>query len=169
MFLSQLPQRSITRKTLPSGIAGVRATLNEMRKMVRDYKKSDQVRSLAAEIVAPLQQKNFMGEIKRLHAYVRDNVRYLRDINGVEVLQSPPETMRRGYGDCDDKAILLAAMLEAIGHPTRFVAIGKAPGKFTHVYVETRNGPNWIALETTEPVEAGWQPQNVLARMVAHN
>jgi transglutaminase-like putative cysteine protease len=169
MFLSQLPGRTIERKIIPSGVEGVRATLNEMRKFVRDYKKSDQVRSTAAEIVSPLQQKNFMGEIKRLHAYVRDAIRYLRDIHGVEVVQSPPETLRRGYGDCDDKAVLLAALLESIGHPTRFVAVGKAPGKFTHVYVETRRGPNWIALETTEPVDVGWQPKNILARMVAHN
>jgi predicted transglutaminase-like cysteine proteinase len=168
MFLSQVPGRSIIKKTLPPGAEGVRATLNEMRKMVRDHKYNDQVRSTAAEIVSPLNQKNFMGEIKRLHAYVRDNIRYLRDIHGVEVLQSPPETLRRGYGDCDDKAILLATMLEVIGHPARFVAVGKAPGKFTHVYVETRVGPKWIGLETTEPVEAGWQPPNVLARMVAH-
>jgi transglutaminase-like putative cysteine protease len=169
MFLSQLPGRSIERKVLPSGVEGVRATLKEMRKFVRDYKKSDQVRSIAAELVSPLQQKNFMGEIKRLHAFVRDAIRYLRDIHGVEVVQSPPETLRRGYGDCDDKAVLLAALLESIGHPTRFVAVGKAPGKFTHVYVETLRGTNWIALETTEPVDVGWQPKNILARMVAHN
>jgi transglutaminase-like putative cysteine protease len=110
-----------------------------------------------------------MGEIKRIHAYVRDNIRYLRDIHGVETLQSPPETLRRGYGDCDDKATLAATLLAAIGHPSRFVAIGRAPGKFSHVYVETRIGPRWISLETTEPVDVGWSPSGVLARMVAHN
>lgn len=158
-----------TLKSIPSGAEGVRVTLNEMRKLVRDYKKNDAVRSLAASLVSPLQQKNFMGEIKRLHAYVRDNIRYLRDIHGIETLQSPPETLRRGYGDCDDKATLLATLLAAIGHPSRFVAIGRAPGKFSHVYVETRVGAKWIGLETTEPVDVGWQPQNVLSRMIAHN
>lgn len=167
MFLNQ--ETTQTLKAIPSGVAGVRATLNEMRQLVREYKKNDQVRSTAAELVSPLQQKNFMGEIKRLHSFVRDNIRYLRDIHNVETLQTPPETLRRKYGDCDDKATLLAAMLEAIGHPSRFVAIGKAPGKFSHVYVETRVGPNWIGLETTEPVEVGWKPSNILARMIAHN
>jgi transglutaminase-like putative cysteine protease len=168
MFLNQVDARQ-TLKVIPSGTEGVRATLNEMRKLVRDYKKNDQIRSTAAELVSPLQQKNFMGEIKRLHAFVRDQIRYLRDIHNVETLQSPPETLRRRYGDCDDKATLLAALLESIGHPSRFVAIGKAPGKFSHVYVETRVGPKWIGLETTEPVDVGWKPQNVLARMIAHN
>jgi transglutaminase-like putative cysteine protease len=170
MFLSQLPETPrATLKKIPSGVEGVRATLNEMRRLVREYKKHDAIRSLAAELVQPLHQKNFMGEIKRLHAYVRDNIRYLRDIHGVEVLQSPPETLRRGYGDCDDKATLLATLLSSIGHPSRFVAVGKAPGKFSHVYLETRAGSKWIALETTEPVEVGWQPKNVLSRMIAHN
>lgn len=170
MFLDRTnePTRA-TLKRIPPGAAGVRITLNIMRDLVLEYKKHLAIRSLAAELVAPLQQKNFMGEIKRIHAYVRDNIRYLRDIHGVETLQSPVKTLEFGYGDCDDKATLLATLLAAIGHPSRFVAIGKAPGKFSHVYVETRVGPNWLPLETTEPVDVGWSPSGVLARMIVHN
>jgi len=170
MFLNQLPEAPrATLKSIPSGVEGVRATLKEMQRLVKEYKKHDSIRSLAAELVSPLQQKNFEGEIRRLFNYVRDNIRYLRDIHGVEVLQSPPETIRRGYGDCDDKATLLATLLAAIGHHTRFVAVGKVPGKFSHVYLEVRSGPSWVALETTEPVGVGWKPRNVATRMFAYN
>lgn len=177
MYLGQTSPQSKTTATLhalPAGNAGVRATLNLMRELVRHYKKDLNIRNLAAQIVSPLQQKNFVGEVKRLHGFVRDNVRYVRDIHGVETIQTPPKTLEFGYGDCDDKATLLAALLESIGHPTRFVAIGMQPGKLSHVYVETLIGPNrspdsWIGLETTEPVPAGWKPRNVAARMMVYN
>jgi transglutaminase-like putative cysteine protease len=72
-------------------------------------------------------------------------------------------------GDCDDKSVLLAALLESIGHPTRFVAIGFQPDDFEHVFVETKIADRWISLETTEPVEIGWMPQHIRARLTVNN
>lgn len=169
MFLNGPSPTLTTLKNLPDGRAGVRATLGEMRLFVRDYKKSLPVREAAANLTQHLAQKNFMGEVKALHRYVRDHIRYLRDIHGVETVQSPVKTLEYGYGDCDDKATLLAALLESTGHPSRFVAVGKAPNKFSHVYVETLVGQKWFPLETTEPVPAGWAPGDMRARMVVHN
>lgn len=170
MFLADaaIPQQTQLKK-IPPGRAGVRATLEEMRALVRQYKKNLRIREAAAEITSPLPQKNYVGEVKLLHRFVRDNIRYLRDIHGVETIQTPEYTLVHGYGDCDDKSSLLAAMLEAAGHPTRFVAVGKSPNKFNHVYVETLVGRRWFPLETTEPVPAGWAPDDVRARMVIHN
>ena len=154
---------------IPAGAAGVRVTLQTMRQLALEGKRDMTVRTKAMQLVAHLQQKNFLGEIKTLHRFVRDSIRYVRDIAGVETLQTPVKTLEFGQGDCDDKATLLAALLGAIGHPSRFVAIGKSPGKFSHVYVETLFGNRqWLALETTEPVDAGWSPSGVMARMIVH-
>lgn len=169
MFLNGEVATQTVLKTLPSGRAGVRATLEEMRLMTRNGKKNLEVRNTAGGLVSHLAQKNYLGEVKTLHRFVRDNIRYLRDIHGVETLQAPDKTLQYGYGDCDDKSTLLAAMLESIGHPSRFVAVGKAPDKFSHVYVETLVGRKWFPLETTEPVDAGWSPPGMRSRMVIHN
>lgn len=172
MFLGEaqtIRKAATSLKTLPPGRAGVRATLEEMRNFVREYKKNLQVRNTAGQLTSHLAQKNFLGEVKTLHAHVRDNIRYLRDIHGIETIQSPEKTLEYGYGDCDDKSTLLAALLESTGHPTRFVAVGKAPNKFSHVYVETLVGKRWFPLETTEPVPAGWAPPDMRSRMVVHN
>lgn len=174
MFLAETGaltnQRSVL-KSIPSGRAGVRATLDEMRQLVKAYKKNMLVRETAAGLSEGLAQKNYLGEIKTMHAFVRDKIRYIRDIHGIETIHTPEYTLQRGYGDCDDKSTLLASLLESIGHPTRFVAVGKAPGKFSHVYVETLvgNKRGWFPLETTEPVPAGWAPPNMRSRMIVHN
>lgn len=153
---------------LPDGEAGVRSTLELMRKFVREYKKHPDIRGRATSLVQDLDQKAWTDEVRRIHAFVRDGIRYTRDINGVETVQSPDVTLRLQHGDCDDKSTLLASLLEAIGHPTRFVAIGMQAGHYSHVLVETRIGARWIALETTEDKPAGWNPK-ASSRMVVHN
>lgn len=90
----------------------------------------------------------------------------MRDIRGVETLHTPEVLLKQQAGDCDDKSVLLAALLESIGHVTRFVAVGFLPGVYSHVLVEVLLGGEWVPLETTEPVEVGWYPANVRERMV---
>lgn len=141
-------------------------TLRLMRDLANDGKKSLPVREFAAELVRGLDQKDWKGQVERLHAFVRDGVAYLRDIHDVETLQTPDVTLERRYGDCDDKATLLAALLESIGHPARFVAVGFQPGRFSHVYTETKLGTKWVAAETTEPKPLGWFPPGITTRMV---
>lgn len=113
-------------------------------------------------------QKDYACEAAALHRFVRDGIRYVQDPIDVERIQSPDKTLELAAGDCDDKAILLASLLESMGHQARFVAIGFEPGVFSHVYVETKIGDVWIAAETTEPVEFGWEPgaDMVRARMI---
>lgn len=153
-----------TLSLIPEGVAGIRETLKAMTAIVRSYKKSMPVRNMAITLIAGCQQKDWACEVKSVHAFVRDRVRYVNDITDVETVQTPDITLQNRAGDCDDKSTLLAALLESIGHPTRFVAIGFEPTIYSHVYVETRIGDNWIPLETTEPVEAGWSPDPLLIK-----
>lgn len=156
---------------LPEGAAGVRETLKIMSALVKAGKKNPAVRLKAVALTQGLRQKDRLGEIRALTEWVRDHIRYVRDITNVETVHTAEQILSQEAGDCDDKSVLLAAMLESIGHPTAFMAIGtKAPGKFSHVLPMTRVGERgWMALETTEPVEFGWQPKNVVARMYHFN
>lgn len=154
---------------IPDGIAGTKATLIVMRDVTRQAKRNVQIRLLATQLVGHLNSgnsKNWIAEIKTLHRFVRDNIRYVKDIKNIETLQTPEKTLEFGHGDCDDKSTLLAALLEVIGHPARFAAVGFKPNDFNHVYVETKLGNKWIPLETTENVNVGWHPPNIKAKMV---
>lgn len=170
--MSLYPQpRPMTLGTIPSGPAGTAATLKEMVKLARQFKKDVGVRQVAAQLVRDLPQYDKLGEIKALHAFVRDSIRYTSDIRGVETLQTPKATLEMGVGDCDDKSTLLAALLESIGTPARFVALCMGGAEnFSHVLVEARFGSKgkWMPLETIRPVEAGWYPAKVTKKMIAH-
>lgn len=160
--------RPLTLGMVPSGPAGVAATLKAMVKLAREYKKDSGVREVAARLVRDLPQYDRGGEVRALHAFVRDSIRYTNDIRGVETLQTPRVTLETGVGDCDDKSTLLAALLEAIGKKTRFVAVGMNARPLSHVLVEVRHGTKWVPLETIRPVEVGWQPPGVTSVMRAH-
>lgn len=140
-----------------------------MTRLVHQGKKAPRVRQKALDLVRYLPQKDWTGQIHAVWDFVKNHIRYVRDIRGVETIHIADEILRQGQGDCDDKAILLASMLESIGHPTRFVAVGFQPGKFKHVFVETKIGPRWLALETTEAVRMGWRPPNIASAMVQNN
>ncbi len=158
-----------TLQAIPDGKAGTVATLKIMRDLVKAGKKSLPVRSLAVSLTNGQASKDWYGELKALHAFVRDKIRYVRDVTDVETVQTPDATLAIGAGDCDDKSVLLAALLESVGHPTRLVAIGFKPDDFAHVYVESRIGTGWIPLETTEPVDIGWSPAGVVSRLTIYN
>jgi transglutaminase-like putative cysteine protease len=156
--------RTQTRQTLqaiPSGIAGIETTLAAMRRFVEEYKTYPEVRELALSLTRGLPQKDFHGEARALFNFVKNSIRYVKDINGVETVQTPLKTLEYGQGDCDDKATVLAALLESLGHETRLYAVGFAPQNISHVLLECNINGEWIALETTEPVEFGWRPQFV--------
>lgn len=153
---------------IPSGRAGTKKTLELMSGLVKEGKKNLSVRQTALSLTESLFQKDVLSEIKEIYKFVRDRIRYIKDIRGIETLHSPDRILQLKQGDCDDKSILLCALLETIGIATRFVAVGRDPEKFQHVYVEAKLNSLWLPLETTEPVGIGWQP--VLGfRMVKHN
>lgn len=159
---------TLSLSSIPSGVAGIRATLSRMRLLTRDAKKSLAIRMKAVQLVAGLKQKDFAGEIRAVHAFVRDQIRYVKDVNGVELLHTPEKMLEIGQGDCDDKSMLVAALLESIGYPTRFVAISNAPSKYCHVYAEVKLGTKWLSVEATENVSVGWQPK-AYEKLIIHN
>lgn len=138
-----------------------------MRDVVKRGKKSLPIRELALTLVQHVDGKNWIGEVAALHEFVRDNIRYVKDVRGIETIATPERTLAYGQGDCDDQVVLLGSLLESIGHPVRFVAIGTHnPFSFNHVFAETKIGSQWVSVETTEPVNVGWRPENVLATMI---
>ena len=133
-----------------------------MRSFVKKDRMDPRVRNLSLSLIKNLPQKDDDGQIRALYDYVKFSIRYVRDINGVETIQDAINTLRLAAGDCDDKATLLAAMLESIGYRTRFHAMGFRPGDICHVIVEVWVHGDWLPLETTEPVDMGWIPPDII-------
>ncbi len=133
--------------------------------------KSQWIRDQALAIIsrAMVDERDIRGEITAIHEWVQKTIRYVRDPVALELLTYPEDLARNiKTGDCDDHAMLEAALLGAIGIPTRFVVVGfSVPGSYSHVYLEAKEKADWLPLEPivkNKPV--GWEVPAPIARKV---
>ena len=114
---------------IPTGWRGTQKTLEHIQALIRAGAKDFHVRQKAIDILLEkhVKPKDYLAEIKALFEWVQQHIRYTKDTFQVEVLHSAKRMLELRAGDCDDMAILLGAMLEAIGHPVRLVLSGPNP------------------------------------------
>ncbi len=165
MLLDQHPPFTSGLFAIKTGAAGIQQTLCAMAALADAAKTDLLIRHTALDIIRAWPEKDRIAEAEALQSWVRDNIRYTGDVTGVETVQAPSVTLAVQCGDCDDKSTLLAALLLSVGHTPRLVALGSAPGEFSHVMVEDVLMGAAFALETTESVNAGWYPSDMPYRM----
>lgn len=154
---------------IPGGVAGVRATLKIMIKLVHQGRKDPGVIALAEQVVKDCAPNDTKCEIGKLFYWVKSHIRYLRDVRDVEKINTAERTLRVGTGDCDDMSVLLASLLEAAGNKTKFMVMGFESGEYEHVVTQVRLGAEWITLDpTVAKATLGWIPPNITRRMQAH-
>jgi len=146
---------------VPDGFHGNIATIKMMIKIAREKSGSNIVRQLAIKILNDAQTKshNHLDEAVAIGQWVRDNVAYMKDPHGIELLQDPlliieKAEKREARGDCDDMALLCATLLLSIGVQPYFRAVRwkDKKGNFNHIYVMVceknyKDKPNWLALD----------------------
>lgn len=154
----------VTLEYLPPGQAGTWRTLELMAQAVRgevapDYSgwRDEQIRRKAVDVTQGMQGHDFDGEVAALFAYVRDRLRYRRDPVDTERVQDAARTLEANSGDCDDKVVLLATLLAALGGLPRFVVQSQDGAEFDHVYLEVfdERSNAWLALDPTADGQAG--------------
>lgn len=129
------------------------------------------MRQTSIQLTAGLAPKDWCGEVLAVFDFVQNDIRYQWDVTQTETLAGAPQILEQGAGDCDDKVILLGALLESIGHPTQIFAMGFAPGSLSHVILLTSSldGSTWWPLDPTEDHPAGWAPPGIRQSMFIDN
>lgn len=176
--MADLPARRVP---LPSGTLAIDRTVDLMARaaMGRYGAQSPRIRSLAIRIVrdAGVPEKDKRGEVDAIHAWVMRHLRYVNDPLWQEHITFPESlAFESKDGDCDDHAVLEAALLGALGIRSRFVTVAPVPGPMSHVYLHAGvmqsdgTGPatlTWLPLDPivkTRP--AGWEIPDPHARRV---
>ena len=77
------------------------------------------VRNRAAEVARSYPGAYNIYQVCALFDMVKEEVEYVSDPRGNDIWESANVTLRIGAGDCEDQAILLSSMLEAVGGTTR--------------------------------------------------
>jgi transglutaminase-like putative cysteine protease len=152
---------------IPNGTAGSIATMRAMRSLVnvaiRDP--AQQIRESALAILRGV-STSFTDQARAIQQWVQRNIEYRRDPPDFELVQTPQVTLQLRAGDCDDQAVLTAALLQSTGHPSRFIAVGLDGGPLSHVLTQTLIGNSWVAAETIEKRALGWMPPGITSHYI---
>jgi transglutaminase-like putative cysteine protease len=134
-------------------------TLRQMRQYVMNGRVAPAIRDCALRMIYNTPERNQAAECGALFNYVRDNIRYTRDVLGVETVATAENTLQSQMGDCDDQTTLLCALFESAGYPTRFVVAGYSnESTFEHVYCQVLCNGQWTDADPTEKHALGWAP-----------
>lgn len=151
---------------MANGFQGIEQTIRTMRQLVNEFRTNATIRQTAMQIVFLTPEKDEYSECESIFNFVRDHIRYVKDVVGVETLALPTITLATRMGDCDDQSVLLASLLESIGYPTQFVIAGYSqPGVYEHVYVRVLCNGEAIGMDATEQHYLGWEPADPAALM----
>jgi hypothetical protein len=169
----------VTRIWIPNGDFGTLATVGWMRRLARDGATVPAVRYTASAIVREVPGKDAIGQIRALRSWLSEWTQFLRDPNGAELLHSPRHllfVLRRTRLplriDCDDVAVLGAALGGAVGLRARFIVAGffSPDAPFRHVWAELAppfgaavGAPLWVDLDTTRGAQ-GLPGLNAISR-----
>lgn len=158
----------VSRFWIPTGDFGTLAILSHMRRLAREAIADPLVRNTASAIVKHVSGKDAIAQAHVLRGWLTRSTQFLRDPNGTELLHSPRyllvalrQTRQPVRVDCDDVAVLGAALGGAIGLRARYVVVGfhSPDAPFRHVWAElappmgTTVGARWIELDTTRTAQ----------------
>lgn len=143
------------------GDAGTRETLQRMRSLVNRSLAIPVVRGTAVNLMRAVVPRARGEQIRAVRRFLTDRVQFLRDPVGVELLHDPVWLLReiqtRYYVtvDCDDVAILGAALGKAAGLKARFVAVAfyDPVAPYSHVWAELFDGDQWRDLDVTRKTQ----------------
>lgn len=137
------------------------AVVQLLRKLAEGDVSLPAVRSLAREI-----RRTVGGDAaaiaREVHSFVLARVRWVRE--KIETFQSSAETLKRGFGDCDDHSRLIFALLRASGVQARIVILDR-DGEPAHAVTQALIGGRWVWLETSVRARFGEAPLEAASRL----
>ena len=108
------------------GSKGIDQTLVFMKVLILESDHYRIVKETASSIIKGCSPVDYRCQITKIFEWVKNNFDYVRDINGVEEVTAPHIILHNiingGTGassDCDDFAVLLGALLRAVGFKVR--------------------------------------------------
>lgn len=155
--------------SIPKGDLGTMFIVAKMRSLARKGMYHPDIRKLAIDITQGISGKDTASQIWAIRNWLDTVVWFTRDPRSAELLYTPERMVRilrdpLNGGilrvDCDDVAILAAALAGAIGLRSRFVVVGflspNAP--YRHIWTELADPMQvdikWYDMDVTRGIQA---------------
>ncbi len=161
------------RRTYP----GINHVLGLASGLVTKYTGHEDLRKLALSITRRIRPnrdtglpnlRNTQQVAEALYRWITHNINYVRDPWNIERIQSPDVTLKQKAGDCDDHAILSAALLQTLGIQTGFRILSRTGRNYDHIYTVFRSPDGWKSFDTTVAKYPGFAFDETLIKKSNH-
>lgn len=95
-----------------------------------------------------LEGRNHYETMQNVWKFVKNNVRYVADKKGHEVIKSPGALFKMGYGDCKSFTLAVNSILKKLGVPRTYRFAAYDNDDFTHVYAIAHTPQGDVKLDT---------------------
>ena len=154
---------TVSTYTIPQGDRGAYETLRIMKRIVLESMRDVSVLDAAKTIIRGVGGKDRRAQSQAIGAWVRSSLRFVRDPYGIETVHTPLFMLERirtqglFEADCDDYAVLSAALAKAVGLRTKFVILGfmSKRAQWAHVYTIAETPYGWYPFDHTFGVPSG--------------
>ncbi|MDZ7659468.1 MAG: transglutaminase-like domain-containing protein [Fodinibius sp.] len=156
---------------------GIEGVLGLASQLVTKYTGREDIRELALKITRRVPRnistglpdlRNVDQIAEAIYKWITSNINYVRDPWNIERIQSPDVTLRQKAGDCDDHAILSAALLQTLGIQTGFRIVSRTGRTYDHIYTVFRSPGGWKSFDTTVAKYPGFAFDETLIKKSKH-
>lgn len=152
------------------------ARMDVISDIIQRYGRDPKIATKCVDILRQykIEPRDYVGQCAALLKWVQDNIYYVNEPG--ERLQDPNYTLKVGYGDCDDMAIVLCSFFESMRLPWKLVISGRGSNgllryihrhghlpkaDWSHIYCMVSANPfqdsQWFYCEPTiKNVPLGW-------------
>jgi len=123
--------------------------VNLLRKLIYEDMNHPKVRILAQQITKGLNTN--LGKARAIYNWIKQNIYYVRDPEGLDLAVRPSRVVELGRGDCDKTATLFATLAGIVGVPVKLKVITQDQRVWSHIYPLALNS-KWLAYDAAAPV-----------------
>lgn len=115
-------------KTEYVGNGGLDKTIQLMKECITDSLPQ------AQGIAKRLYTGNMKSDCEAVYDFINENVRYIHDKPGTEEIRTLARLLKDGEGDCDDMAVSVYSICQAMGYQPKLNIVAQNGGGYSHVF-----------------------------------
>lgn len=156
---------------LGAGDAATTQTLATMRALLMAATRDPYIVQTARNLVARAASRDPADQAAAIYDWLKAHYSFVQDPVDYELVIPPRRLLddirRQGFfqEDCESSALLLGALAESVGLPSRFHVYSRRPAqgagdsRFSHVLTELRIRGRWVPYDlTVDAAMPGWRP-----------
>jgi transglutaminase-like putative cysteine protease len=124
--------------------------IERLKKLIYQDMNHPKIRVLAQQITKG--KTTDLEKARAIYNWIKQNIRYVREPEGLDLYQSPALTVELGRGDCEDASALFASIAKLSGLNVKLKVIAQKPTLWSHIYPLVLINDKYLPYDNAAPI-----------------